>query len=424
MENTLVLDAAPEDDYIRELFNRCERHKHELQSITNERLDEIKKNKAYMEDLVDLAIARGQPPPCDLELEYANRYPELKDYPDDKEEWDAHTEFSLEPPVALALMRKRIKQLIEIDKERADDHRIKKLSINGASVSVAGKVIAFVGSVDFKNGRRDTFVADIFSRKIWRGPTLPASLLNSRATHIGNGDVFVCGGFNKTTMNFSNRCWILNILSGRLTECPPMQTARSEHQAVFVESLMTVVVMGGSSVPNAVIRVEFFDVVRRKWSLITAKLMHGCSNFSATLIPNTETIILFGGRALATSVYNYIQFFDARKRQITSIYYMVHRHIHNHSAFVSGPKQITIVGGFGSRETARGKTPDLTFDFHEIETAEKTTHHDCSDQAIAWNNLGMTAVKHLNVLSFESPNLPPVNFKIQRNIHKSVMLLI
>ncbi len=392
--NKLVLDTC-----VTDLFKKVENHKHDL-------------NRYCHDEYYELCVT--------------GNIDSIADYPEDKQNWKQleEEEAALKPAAVLELMEKRIEQLVALDKKKSDGFKINKICIDGSSVFVKDRVVAFVGSYPQVN--KQMFLVDTYNRKIWRGPSLPLNLLHGKTVHIGNGDMFVCGGFLFADGQFvcTDRCWIVNGISGRCIECPPMPTARAEHAMVYVESLKTVVVMGGEVADGTDTDVcEYFDVVGRKWNKWTGKINLARSQFTATLIPESTRVVVIGGcSSTDDNGVRSIEWYDVKERKTTHVIRM-QASIYGHSAFVSGPQHITVVGGAGTRMN-NFVTPDLKYNFKTNRMSELPTARHYNDEGISYRCNSTKLVKHNNFLRFENPTSSTMHCQIFNHIQEQVTVLI
>ncbi len=342
------------------------------------------------------------------------------EYKEDAAEWSGEKELALTEEESLILIDIRLKYITAIDKKKSEREKARSLCINGSSVFVGGANMAFVGSQMFSN--RKIFVVDTYNLKLWRGPTFPVHIYRCRAVHIGNGDFFVCGGYVRNVGDkkgqYSNRCWIVNAMSGHIVECPPMKYARSSHELVYVEKRKTVVVIGGSCDEDTdVAECEFFDLNGRKWSNWYATLKFPRFAFSATLIPNSGAIVVLGGYSSALRrECTHAEVISVKMRVVTA--FPVSLRLHEHSAILLNPAEILLTGG----QYPTGA--DTICNLKTWEFKRQTIGRDYEDRVVGfgpWGCRGPVAIKHKSLVTLGHPNKQLVHLHVFRNIHLAAM---
>jgi hypothetical protein len=461
-------DIFVPNDLVRKLFKQVENNKFDLKITTEEKLAQSR-IRGHEKRLTKLLSRRSVVQTChinetvqlvqlepteatdevrekeyeddedeDEKCEYSREqdtdsdYDGEDDYPDEDESpaWTSKEERSLAETDTLALIMLRLQQLTEIDKGKDGRSKAKSVCISGASVFVESCTVAFVGSD--KNWNKQTFLVDIYNNKIWRGPSLPVCLFNAASVHIGNGDVFVCGGYirghtvvngNLVKEGFSNRCWIINVHSGRRVECPPMKAPRSSHQAVYFAPEKKIIVMGGVIDENTETdTIEYFDLMGNKWCTTVDKLSCPRYNFTATLDVQRSMVVVVGGATTGDEMCGFPEVFDIKGRKslvCSETVYAI-----DHSAFMSKELELRIIGGTGRRVFNGTKTADIRFDMQQPKTYKSTNTHDVKDQVIAYRPHCWLAIKHKSLLVFEKNGTPSIYCYLFRNIRTRANLFI
>jgi hypothetical protein len=191
------------------------------------------------------------------------------------------------------------------------------------------KAIVIGGWDGGSNNWNTTEIFDFEEMAFSAGPNMNLGRSDHASVKLSDGRILVCGGF--TGLVNSNTAEIYDPVANSFTQIANMNFGRSQHTATLLNDGKVLVVGGYLPVfalGFQISKTEVYDPVEDTWTLLP-DLNKGRDNHAAILIPNTDKVLITGGREFTGSQFIGIQeaeIFDPADNSFTQIDDMVSGH--------------------------------------------------------------------------------------------------